>query len=181
MRSCIPTVSTHLSHTSGFGYIGFWLAATLTVLFFVSLFLTNAVVGSYLIVRYVSLVRAGGARAGSIEWAREVKKRVRGEPIKVKSSGVQQIKQEEAEKHAFADAEEQEDHHDDARSDGSAIDDTTVVIGEQSPDRKKWLRDLEGPESPVLMKREFPGMAALDMPVDPSDEELRQNQVVDAF
>lgn len=146
-----------------------------------SLFLTNAVIGSYLVVRYVSLVRAGGARVGSIEWAREVKQRVRGEPIKVKTSGGQQIKREGVEQHAFPEADGQEDHHDDARSDGSAVDDTTVVIGEQSPDRKKWLRDLEGPESPVLMKREFPGMAALDMPVDPSDEELRQHQVVDAF
>ncbi|THH20771.1 hypothetical protein EUX98_g8519 [Antrodiella citrinella] len=117
-------------------------------LFCVSLFLTSATLGTYLFLRYVTLVRADGPRAGSVEWARELKSRVRGRSGNPAAS--------DATQHTRSTVKDEPDH-DDAKSEGSG-DDNTVVIEDESPDRRFSFKELdaEGRESPVLVVKPLP-------------------------
>lgn len=123
--------------------------------------------GTYLFLRYVTLVRADGPRAGSVEWAREVKRRVRGGNVKAEPKTEESISNPNDQEQPDV----KEEPHDDSQSDGSAVDDTTVVIGEDSPDRRFSFKELDGRDSPVFVKRE-PIVTAV---------ETEQPQVVEAL
>ena len=154
-------------------FTGFWLTVTLACLFFLSLLFTNAVIASYLFMRYVTLVRASGTRAGSAEWAREVRRRVRGEELKEQAKDQDTQDDVPIELESKAEVRELEEH-DDARSDGSAVDDTTVVFGEGSPDRQ-FFKELDGQEPPVV-KIEPSAVEAVEF-----EQPALAEQVVDAL
>jgi len=69
----IALAAALLFATSVVLFFGFFLAATLAVLFFTALFLTAAALGVYLALRFAVRVRNDGARAGVTEWAQETK------------------------------------------------------------------------------------------------------------
>jgi len=142
--------------SAAIAFIGFWLAITLVALFLVSFFLTNTMIGAYLFLRYVTLVRANGPRTGSVEFVQELKSRVRGRTGRpAPAIDTQEIQQKD-------------EQQDDAKSDGSAVDDNTVIIGEESPDRRFSFKDLDGRDSPVFVKaepvHEVPAVTELDNP-----------------
>ncbi|TCD67373.1 hypothetical protein EIP91_010193 [Steccherinum ochraceum] len=150
-------------------FVGFWLLLTLTLLLFVSFFLTNAVVGTYLLLRYVKLVRTGGPRAGSLEWAREVKRRARGEDqlqdvreVKAEPESEDSEKLQDAEDQVSPSTDERNQPEEDLEQfeaeekESEPEDDTTVVIGDGSPDRRFTFKELamDGHDSPVFVKQE---------------------------
>lgn len=125
--------------------------------------------------RYISLVRAEGPREGSVQWVGEVRRRVKGvnPPAKAKpdddTSALKEDNQEGL--------EVKEEPHDDARSDVSALDDATVIVGENSPDGRLSFKELDGRDSPVFVKREpEPGIMTVEV-IEP----IAQGRVVEAL
>lgn len=123
-----------------------------------SLVLTNAVVGTYLCLRYFTLVRDEGARAGSVEWAREVQRRVKRE-VTVKKEEKEEQKTARPDQMYESELVEsdraEEQSEDGTKSDGSGVpDDVTVVIGEGSPEGEFKVLAMDSGDSPVFVKSE---------------------------
>ncbi|KAH8101768.1 hypothetical protein BXZ70DRAFT_931849 [Cristinia sonorae] len=162
--------------SAAIAFVGFWLGVTLTILLFVSLFLTSAVISTYLFFRYVTLVRTDGPRDGSVQWAREVRRRVRGARQEATHEGKPHSEEvDSAKQDPAADDQAKVEMQDDLKSEGSVVDDATVFIGEDSPDRRDSYKEMDGRDSPVFVKREMePGVTTVE--VTPPN-----GQVVDAF
>lgn len=88
---------------------------TLVILFFISLFLTTAIIGGFLALLLLSHIRDRGIREGIVSWARETKERIllvtssgdQPQPIANAVEGTPVVTSEVKEDDAFADEEDE--------------------------------------------------------------------------
>ncbi|CAL1709604.1 unnamed protein product [Somion occarium] len=112
---------------------GFILAITLIILFFVSVFLTMAVLGSLLALRLIFLVRSNGPRGGVTEWAQETRSRVYA-PKDLKSESVEpDVEEDEATSTPQAEEkdEDAQDEHEERSNSSMSVGSTVVVAGQE--------------------------------------------------